>query len=474
MQSDDSSASECRWESLFPPATAGVVYFSTWDNPCQELMARSLVRGSMSGNQPPIRTRFFYGWIIVTVAFLSLAIVFGIRLTFSVFLVELTRDFGWSRSGMAGIYSVNMAAAAVVLPFVGRLQDSWGARRLFTLGGITMGIALLASSRIDSLWQLYVTYGILTALGIAILSICLHSAMISRWFSAQGRRGTAIGMALAGTGVGMLVLTPLTDRVIAALGWRNAYLVLAALMLLVAVPMNWLFVRDTPEAIGLHPDGWAPEPEPAPGESVPPSRVWTWHDASRTLRLWALYLAAALALFSLRMISVHQVAHMVDVGYARSAAADAVGVTGAVIAASFIFWGAISDRIGRHKAYLMGGLSLVVATSVLLSLPRLYPSVAPLYVFALFWGIGEGSCTSLLTAIAADMFQGPEVGTIVGTMSAAFATGSGTGSWFGGYGYDTWGSYAVPFSLAVLATLASITIVQVVSRRPGKITGGVA
>ncbi len=428
----------------------------------------------MPNDKPPFRTRFFYGWIIVAVAFVSLAVVFGIRLTFSVFLVELTKDFGWSRSGMAGIYSVNMAAVAVLLPFVGRLQDSWGARKLFTVGGITMGIALLASSRIDSLWQLYIAYGILTALGIAILSIGLHSAMVSRWFSARGRRGTAIGMALAGTGVGVLVLTPVTDRIISAMGWRNAYLTLAALMFLVAVPMNWIFVRDTPESVGLHPDGWTPDPEPTEEQTaVPvPSRIWTWHDASRTVRLWALYLAAALALFSLRMVSVHQVAHMVDVGYPRSSAADAVGVTGAIIAASFIFWGAVSDRIGRHKAYLMGGISLVVATSILLLLPELYPSIAPLYAFALFWGIGEGSCTSLLTAIAADTFQGPEVGTIVGTMSAAFATGSGTGSWFGGYGYDTWGSYTVPFSLAILGTLISITIVQVISRRSKRDTMG--
>ncbi len=439
----------------------------------------------MSDSKSPIRTHFFYGWVIVAVAFISLAVVFGIRLTFSVFLVELNKDFGWSRSGIAGIYSINMVAVAILLPFVGRIQDKWGARKLFTVGGVTMGIALLASSQINSLWQLYFAYGVLTALGIAILSVGLHSAMISRWFSAQGRRGTAIGMALAGTGVGVLVLTPLTDRVIRAWGWRNAYLTLATLVFLIAVPMNWLFLRDDPESIGLHPDGWRPEPGiPADGDDPvsTPSHTWRWHEASRTFRLWALYLAAALALFSLRMISVHQVAHMVDVGYPRSEAADAVGVTGAIIAASFIFWGTISDRIGRYKAYLMGGLSLVTATTILLSLTKFYPAILPLYAFALFWGIGEGSCTSLLTAIAADMFQGSEVGTIVGTMSAAFAIGSGTGAWFGGYGYDTWGSYTIPFSLAILATLTSIVIVQVLARKLGesarksciKSTGGAA
>jgi MFS family permease len=188
---------------------------------------------------------------------------------------------------MAGIYSVNMAAVAMVLPFVGRLQDSWGARKLFTVGGITMGIALLASSLINSLWQLYIAYGILTALGIAILSIGLHSAMVSRWFSARGRRGTAIGMALAGTGVGVLVLTPLTDRIITALGWRNAYLTLAALMFLVAVPMNWIFVRDAPETIGLHPDGWTPEPRHTEGKSTAPSRTWACDQISDTrLKSW--------------------------------------------------------------------------------------------------------------------------------------------------------------------------------------------
>ncbi len=420
---------------------------------------------------PLRRIRFFYGWVIVAVAFVSLAIIFGVRLSFSVFLVALTKTFGWSRSDFSGIYSINMIAVAAVLPFVGRLQDSWGARKLFAVGGITMAIALVLSSRIDSLWQLYIAYGLMTALGIAILSIGLHSAMVSRWFAANGRRGMAIGIALAGSGVGVLVLTPATERIISDWGWRAAYLALAALVLFVAVPLNWIFLRDSPEQIGLKPDGWGKPPKRsrADGKKRVVLKSWTWHSASRTVDLWALYLAASLALFSLRMVSVHQIAHMVDVGYSRRVAADAVGITGAVIAVSFIFWGTLSDHIGRHTAYALGGLSRVVAVGTLLALPFFGLRVWPLYFFALTWGISEGSCTSLLTALAADMFPGPAIGTIVGTMAAAFAIGSATGSWFGGFGFDVWGSYKVPFSLAIIGTLLSISLVLWLSHRISKL-----
>ncbi len=421
---------------------------------------------------PLARRSFFYGWVIVAVAFVSLAIIFGIRLSFSVFLVALTKTFGWSRSDFSGIYSINMIAVAAVLPFVGRLQDSWGARKLFAVGGITMAIALVASSMIHSLWQLYIAYGILTALGIAILSIGLHSAMVSRWFAAGGRRGMAIGIALAGSGVGVLILTPATERVISAWGWRAAYLSLAALVIFVAVPMNWIFLRDSPEQIGLKPDGWNKPPKHSESKGQRkriPSMSWTWHSASRTVDLWALYFAASLALFSLRMVSVHQIAHMVDVGYSRRVAADAVGITGAVIAVSFVFWGTLSDHIGRHTAYAFGGLSRIIAVTTLLALPIFGLRVWPLYLFALTWGISEGSCTSLLTALAADMFPGPAVGTIVGTMAAAFALGSATGSWFGGFGFDVWGSYTVPFSLAIAGTLLSIMLVLWLSHRIAKL-----
>ena len=416
----------------------------------------------------PVRTRFFYGWIIVAVAFLSLAMIFGIRLSFSVFLVALTEHPAWGRSGVAGIYSINMIAAAIILPYVGRLQDRWGARRLFAVGGLTTALALLLSSRVTALWQLYVSYGVLTAFGFASLSIGLHSALISRWFSARGRRGLAIGLALSGSGVGVLLLAPLSERVISAWGWQAAYVVLALLMMLIAVPVNWFFLRDGPAQVGLHPDGWVaelPAGETAGRKAVAVTHAWTWEEASHTAHLWALYSASVLALFSLRLVTVHQVARMVDVGYAHSVAADTAGLAGASVALSFIFWGSMSDRIGRHVAYLLGGLSLTVATALLLLLPAFFPRRLPLYLYALFWGVGEGSCTSLLTAMAADLFPGAALGTIIGTMSAAFAVGAAVGSWFGGFGADYWGSYTVPFAVAIMSTLVSIVIVQRLAHR---------
>ena len=181
--------------------------------------------------------QIFYGWIIVLVCFIIIALVFGIRLTFGLFFEALTRandagvrEFDWTRSDTAGAFSLTMIIFALTSMPIGWLLDRWGARRVFSLGVAIVATGLLMTSQMTNLFHFYLYYGVWTGFGITVLGLSMHAATLSRWFDRLGRRGLAIGIAFSGTGIGVLFLSPTVERIITFYGWRNAYLFLGCLI----------------------------------------------------------------------------------------------------------------------------------------------------------------------------------------------------------------------------------------------------
>lgn len=196
--------------------------------------------------------RFFYGWVIVAVCSLTLVVSFGVRLSFSVFFVALVADFQWSRANAALVFSVNMIVFTVFSTFVGFALDRWGVRRVYTVGALVLALGLWYSSRIESLGQLMLTYGVVVGLGVTILGLGPQAGVIVRWF--RRRRGLALGIAFAGTGFGSLLLTPGAELAIQQWGWRGAYRGLS-LLALALIPFIIIFLRLYPAELGLQPDG---------------------------------------------------------------------------------------------------------------------------------------------------------------------------------------------------------------------------
>jgi MFS family permease len=428
------------------------------------------------GEQREERRVIFYGWIVVMVSLLTLTISYGSRSSFAVFFVAMLEEFHWSRAALGAAFSLHSAVAAFGVPLGGALVDRFGPRRVFPVGAVVLALGLIATSRIHSLWQFYLCFGLLMAIGRSVLSMGPNSAILANWFVRN--RGAAMGIASAGPGLGMLTLSPLMQILISTFGWRTAYIVFAGLVFFL-VPLILAFQRLHPSELGLHPDGVTPqETGGCTRTSVSPQQEvqivdaawaaedWTPYKATRTYRFWALFGAFFFGNFT-TIVLVHQVAFLVDVGYSKLFAASIFGLIGAVTSASTAFFGAFSDRIGREMTYTIQTLCALVAIALLLTIrDASHPWL--LYLYALLFGLGSRQS---LPAIAADIFQGKHFGAIYGILAFGIAIGHIFGPWLGGYLFDLRQSYTIPFAISSVGVLLGCLGVWIAAPRKVRLVG---
>ncbi len=399
--------------------------------------------------------KFFYGYVILALCFANMIVMRGVNGAFGVYYLALLEEFSWSRSDGATVASANFFVYAIASPLVGLAFDRFGPRLLMPFGALLVGVGLVISSFASSLWELYVSYGIITALGQGALSFVGHNALISFWF--VRRRATAIGIASMGQGVGALVMVPLTQLLIDQVGWRWTYVVTGSLLLLVLVPANALFQRRAPQDVGQFPDGDDAPPAESPGRHSAKhaaQRDWTLGEAARSFPFWCItigHLALGTALF---LINTHVIAHFVAVGYKKLAASFYFGLIGFIRIGATIVWGSISDRLGRSEAY--GVATLVTALGV--GCMTAMTVDAPLwlvYLAILLYGIGHSAGNPTYGAVIGDIFSGRKIGLIFGFLEISFGLGSAFGSWIGGYLFDATGSYAWSFGVCLVCFIVS-------------------
>src|SRR5271154_4874748 len=208
-----------------------------------------------------MRLRFFYGWIIIAVTFVSMAIGVNARTSFSLFFPPIIDEFGWERGVTAGAFSFGFLVSGAVSPLIGRTMDRFGPRTVMELGVALMAAGLLLAPLTTQPWHLYLTIGVLVGAGSICLGYSGQSLYLPNWFNR--RRGLAIGVAFAGVGVGSVTLLPWVQVMIDQTGWRTACDAQGPLVLVWRLPIN-LLVRKRPEDLGLRPDGDA-----APSASTP-------------------------------------------------------------------------------------------------------------------------------------------------------------------------------------------------------------
>jgi MFS family permease len=374
---------------------------------------------------------------VVIAATLSLA--YGIWYSYSVILVALLQEFGWSRSVLAGAFSVFTLVHGGASPLVGALCERLRPLRMMAMGGVALGLTLFANSFIAEPWQLYLGFGVLTALAVCAAGWTPALVQVQRDF--QDRLGLALGIVSSGVGVGMLVVVPLTQLLIDAWGWRTAYRVLAVVCVLWIVPSSLYLLRRAGERTP------APLPAAARAGGRPAASTVGLAEAMRGEPFWLMCAAFFFGNVCSQTLHVHQVAYLVDHGVAAMAAASVVGVVGAASIVGKTGGGWLSDRIEREFVYV-GGIAIMVGAVAALVALAAAPAPWAIYGYAVLLGLGYSVTASLTPAMVADRFGGPHFGTIVGMGLVGAAAGSALGPWLAGYVFDRTGSYFVAFAIA--------------------------
>jgi MFS family permease len=378
---------------------------------------------------------------------LTLALAYGIWYSYGVILVALLREFGWSRSVLAGAFSVFTLVQGAVNPAVGALCARFGPLRVMAAGGVALGLTLFGDSFIATPAGLYLSFGVLTALAVAAAGWVPALVYVQREF--QDRVGLAMGIVSSGVGVGMLLVVPLAQALIDAFGWRTTFQVLGVLSVLWIVPAS-LWLMRAPR-VGYQKSGSEPaNQEKAKSGSDPSEKSGsdpTLRQAMGTQPFWLLLGAYFFGNLCAQTLHVHQVAHLVDHGMLAIVAASVVSVVGFASIVGKTGGGWLSDRMERELVYVAGIAIMTLSAFVLLALGAA-PSRWGAYGYALLLGVGYSVTASLTPAMLSDRFGGPHFGAIVGACMIGSAAGSALGPWLAGRLYDAAGSYTLAFLLA--------------------------
>ncbi len=414
-----------------------------------------------------------FKWIIVGVSFTILGLTYTVVHSFSIFFVAILKEFGWSRSITAGAFSLFWILHGIIGPFAGSMVDRFGSRRVFLLGALLWGTGLALSSFIHSWWQFYLFFGVITAMGAASTGWVPNTTVIQNWF--KEKRGLAMGIISSGIGIGIFVYAPSIQHLINRVGWRMTYRIMALFVPLIIMSMTIIFLKKRPQTTPYHSaeeeslqaitkypfaidEGWA-------------SRSWTLRQAAFTKQFWFVSVSFFFGTLTNQSVLTHQVAFFVDKGLEALFASYIVGMIGIVSIVGKIFWGTLSDRIGREATYTLVTACSICGMLLLIAFTILSSSVIP-YLYAVFFGMGYAGFASLPPLIVADFFEGGAYGSIFGTLFILSGVGAAFGAWFGGFLYDHMGSYVLFFIIMIACAIFACLNIWIAAPRKIRIVPG--
>jgi MFS family permease len=416
-----------------------------------------------------VRLPFFYGWMIVAVTFVTMAIGVNARTAFSLFFPPIISEFGWERGVTAGAFSFGFVVSGAISPLIGRLMDRAGPRAVMELGVALMGGGLLLAPLTTQPWHLYLTIGVMVGAGSVCLGYSGQSLFLPNWFIR--RRGLAMGIAFAGVGIGSVTLLPWVQHMIEQTGWRTACTAIGIVVLIVLAPIN-LLLRKRPEDIGLEPDGDAAA---SATSAKPVSNIvdpvwagtdWTLRRALATSRFWWIALGYFCGLYIWYAVQVHQTKFLLDIGFSPNVGVWALGVVSLLGIPGQILLGHISDRVGREWIWAASCAGFAICFAALIAL-KYAPTLPLVYLMVFSQGALGYGVTSIMGAVVLEIFQGKHYGSIFGCIMLAALAGGAAGPWVTGFLHDLTGSYTSAFAIGIAVSLLSAVAIWRAS--PGKV-----
>jgi len=406
--------------------------------------------------------KVYWGWIMLfSIALMTFASS-GSRFSFGVFLIPMSEDLHWGRDQLALAASLNLVLAGLLRAVVGFAVDRLGSKAVVISGVFMCGCALLLSSIAKELWQFYLAYGVLLAIGFAFASPVVVTTVVSQWF--VKRRSLAMSIGSTGAGLGQLITVPLAMLAVLTVGWENAYRVIGLFMLLVVMPVGYFLFFDRPSDKGLEPYGAMPGE--AAARKAASNIGLTLKEAIRTPDIWRLTVGFFACGFTMSFASTHFVAFAEDMGIEPMSAANALGIVGACSLVGGIGAGYLGDRFSRKNVlaavYLIRGLSFVVLIQA--------TDLSTLYLGSFLLGISWTSTGPLTSAITADRCGLKNLGSIFGTMYTIMPIGTGVGAYLAGAIYESQHAYELALIISAAVGLVAAAVVFGV-KEPDRVGG---
>jgi MFS family permease len=401
-----------------------------------------------------------HAWVVLGALVVVMLLGSGLRAVFGVFIKPMEATFGWDRAALSGAAAISLLLLGAAGPIVGWLADQWGPRRVIFVSTILLGLGAMLSSRVSALWQIYITCGVLMGLGAGGVGMSTGAALAARWFEA--RRGLVMGLVGGAMSAGQLVIVPLAVWFTLRYGWRQSFLYLGVLLLVIALPLTVLFIRDDPAQKGLKAYG-AGQAARAGEPKAPPEGRTRVADAMQVPAFWLLAGTFFICGYTSNgLVLTHLVPHAAEHGFSEMHAAQALGVMGAMNILGTVASGFICDRFGRKGPlafyYGVRGLSLLFLLYVW--------NVPSLHIFAAIFGLNYISTVPPTTTLTANIFGRYSVGSLSGWIFFAHQVGAALGAAVGGWVFQSTGSYSWAFISAALLAFLAVPMALAIKEAP--------
>jgi len=410
------------------------------------------------------RKGFFYGWWVLAALFV--VNMFGPmgRYSLTALAPFIQEELLWTKSQIGMAFSIHLWVCSFLALLVGWMLDRIGGRRVIFLGGLFLLIALALVSRVSTLWQFYFFFGVLTALGVSMTFFVPGQATSRRWFIKKA--GLAGGIIAAAFGVGSAVLSPVLTGMAGSIGWRTTWFICALGFGIIIMLLAWLVIRDTPESIGLHPDGMAEAPPEADvTSSVTGEAVWSVKEALRTSPFWLLFVAFSLFFIPINGMLTQVVIWGVDLGEPMATAGIFMTAVTLPAVPLKILGGWLGDRYGKRGILILAYCaSLLIMVGAWLTVG----SRSSLFIVAVLFGMSYGVPIALLVPYLGDLYGRTSLGTLVGILTFGLTFIGGCGPLIWGSIADITGSYNL--ACLVSAICYAIAVVALMLIKPEKLT----
>jgi MFS family permease len=389
-----------------------------------------------------------WGWVVIAASFIMMFGYYGTSGSFGIFLKPMEEALDSSRAAASGAMSTFMGLSGIVGIITGRLTDKYGARVLIGIGALIGGLGYLLMSQVSSLWQLHLFFGVMAG---ASMGTCFTPvvATVSKWFSEK--RVLAVGLTTVGIATGQMILPPIVAFFMVDQGWRSAYVLLAAVLWISAIPAV-ILLRKKPQQNTVVPSSQQISTNPAnkeAGESKL-SRQWSAGDATRTVPFWMFTIIGFVTAAGFYIVLVHVVAYAIDTGIKPTDAALILTFANVgLIAAQFLVW-VLAKRLSSRFTIMI----LLALQALALFLLIGASGFTILILLGIVYGFGFGGSNTVRLSMVSEIFGTHSAGAILGLITVAWAAGGMFGPVLAGYIFDLSHSYDIAFLIGGLLLTA--------------------